>query len=136
MSVLSEEGTNVDLVNSSTVVSVNRPEGSVWGVVILNLKFSLQGLKSSLKVDLLLDDIGKSEFDVSWKIVVPAHVSGWAVQSSVSQVVVLAWKHHLEELLEVKSLVAIAVEEANQVMKFTVEAVVHSIVPQKVRHFS
>lgn len=117
MSVLSEERSDIDLVNSSAVVSINRSEGSVWGVVILDLEFPLESLKSSLKVDLLLDDRGKSKLNVSWKIVVSRHMSGWSVESSVSQEVVFTRKNNLQELLEANSLVSVAVEEHNQVVE-------------------
>lgn len=136
MTVLSEERSDVDLVNSAAVVSVDRSEGSVWAVVVLDLEFPLESLKSSLKVDLLLDDRGKSKLNVSWKIVVSGDMSGWSVKSSVSQEVVLAWEHNLEELLEANSLVSIAVEEHNQVVELRVKDVVDAIVSQEVCELS
>ena len=136
MAILSEESTHVDLVNSSTVVSVNRSEGSVWGVVVLAFEFSLKSFESSLKINFLLDDIGESEFDVSWEHVVSTNMSGWSVEGSVSQVVVFAWEHHLEELIVAESLVSIAVEENNKGVELTFTDVINCVVSKEVRQFS
>ena len=75
MSVLSEERSNVNLINSTTVVSVNRSESSVWGVIIRGLELSLERLKSSLKINFFFNYTGESEFNVSWEVVVSSNVS-------------------------------------------------------------
>ena len=77
----------------------------------MNLEFSLEAFKSSLEIDFFLNDIGQGELNVSWKVIVSANSSRWSIKGSISQEVVLAWKHHLEELLEVKSTVSVAVKE-------------------------
>ena len=136
MSILSEERTNVDLVDSSAVVSIDRSVSSVWGVVVLDLEFSLEGLKSSLEIDLLLDDSSKGKFDVSWEEVESSNMSGWSVEGSVSEVVVFAWQGNLEELLEGESLVSVAVEEQNQVGKFRVQDMVDSVISEEVGKLS
>ena len=136
MSILSEERTNVDLVDSSAVVSIDRSVSSVWGVVVLDLEFSLEGLESSLEIDLLLDDSSKGKFDVSWEEVESSNMSGWSVEGSVSEVVVFAWQGNLEELLEGESLVSVAVEEQNQVGKFRVQDMVDSVISEEVGKLS
>ena len=136
MSILSKERSNVDLVNSSTVVSINRSVSSVWGVVVLDFEFSLKGLESSLEINLLLDNSSKGKFDVPWKEVESSNVSGWSVEGSVSEVVVFAWEGNLEELLEGESLVSVAIEEQNQVGKFRVQDVVDSVISKEVGKLS
>lgn len=136
MTVLSEEGTNVDLVASSTVVSVDRSEGSVWGVVVLDFEFSLKRLESSLEVDFLFDNLSESKFDVSWELVVSSNMSGWSVEGSVSKVVIFAWENNLEELLEGESLVSVAIEEKDEGVEFTFTNVVDLVVSKEVGELS
>ena len=73
-------------------------------------------LKSSLKVNLLLDDITNAKLDVSWEGVVSSAGTGGSVKSSVSEVVVLTGKEDLEEFLETKSSVTIVVKEHHKSM--------------------
>jgi len=76
MSVLSKERSTVDLVNSPAVVSVHRSESGIGRVVKLQLELPLEGLESSLQVNLLLEDGAKSKLNVSGKILHPSNVSG------------------------------------------------------------
>lgn len=136
MSCLSQERPGVDLVDSAGVVPVDRPEGGVRGVVVLNFELSLESLESSLEIDFFLNDVSEGEFDVSWERVVPAYVSRWAVNGSVSKVVVLAGEDHLEELVVAESLVSIAVEEAKEGVELSLAYVIDLVVSKEVLEFS
>lgn len=63
-------------------------------------------------------------------------MSGWSVESSVSEVVVLAWEGDLEEFLEAKAVVAVAVEELNQDGEFGVKYMVDSVISEEVGELS
>ena len=102
----------------------------------MGFKFSLELFKSSLEIDFSFDNVCKSLFNVSWKRVVSANMSGWSVQGSVSEVVVFAWEHHLEELIVAESLVSIAVEENNKGVEFTFTDVINCVISKEVRQFS
>jgi len=136
VAVLSEEGTNVDGVDSTTVVSVDGSEGSEGRVVVLELHVSLEALESSLKVDLLLDDRGQGEFDVSRKVVVSSNSHGIPVEGNISKVVVLARKNHLDELLVGESSVSVAVKELDEGVGLGLRHVVDGVVSEEVADLS
>ena len=93
-------------------------------------------LEGSLEVDLLLNDVGDSKLNVSWKVVVSATSSGGSVKSSVSQVVVLAWEKHLEELLEGESSIAIVVKELHKGVGLRLSDMVDTIVSEEIADLS
>jgi len=91
MSSLSKERAYIYWIDSSTVVSINRSECSIWAVIILDLELSFQSLKSSLKINFLLNDSCNCKFNISWKIIISSNSSCSSVKSNVSQEVVFAW---------------------------------------------
>ena len=136
MSVLSEERANVDGVDSSTVVSINGSEGSEGRVVILDLELSLEGLESSLEIDLFLDDRSQSKLDVSGEVVVSSNSDSISVHCNVSEEVVLTGEHHLGELSEAESSVAIAVKELDEGVGLGLADMVDGVVSKEVAEFS
>ena len=73
-------------------------------------------LEGSLEVDLLLNDVGHGELNVSWEVVVPSNVTSWSVESQVSEEVVFAGEDHLDELIKAESSVTVVVEEHDKVV--------------------
>ena len=78
----------------------------------------------------------QSELDVSREMIVSANSSGWSVEGQVSEEVVLAWEHHLEELLEGKSAVTVVVEELHKGEGLGVRHMVDGVVSQEVNNLS
>ena len=97
MTLSLEEASQVVGVNTARVVSVDGPECCKWSVVKSEFKAALQGVQSTLQVDLLLNDFAEATLDVKWQAVVATHVVGTAVKSDVPQVVVSAWENELQE---------------------------------------
>ena len=132
MTLGSEEITNVNgIKDSGSGKSFNGIESSVSRVAGGVSEISLEGLKSSLKSNLLLDDIAHSGLNVSWEDLVGEHSWGNSHGGSVSEVVILAWEEHLDELIESESLVSITIEEGNEVVGLGVRNVVDSVVSQE-----
>lgn len=100
MALSLEEASKVVCVDAARVVSVDGSEGGHWTVIESEFKAALEGIKSALQVDLLLDDLAEGGLNVEWKAVVSANVVGTTIKSNVSQVVVSAWEDKLEEILE------------------------------------
>ena len=84
----------------------------------MKFKISLESFKSSLKIDLLFDNLSQGEFDVSWKVVVSSNSHSVPIEGDVSKIVVFAGKNHLDELLIGESSVSIAIKELDQSISF------------------
>lgn len=136
MTILSQEGTKINGGNDSRVVSIEGSEGSKWRVVVLKTAFSLAGLKSSLKIDFLFDNVCESEFDISWKGFVSRNSSRWSIEGHISKEVILTWQEHLKELLERESSVTIRVEELDKGIGFRFRYVVDGVVSEEVDNLS
>jgi hypothetical protein len=128
----SEELTKVEHGDwTGSCESLDRVEGGECREFGANSEVLLEGLKSSLKVDFLLDDLANCHLNVSreeltWK-------NRWSISgdSSISEIVVLAWQTHLDELIECESLVTIAIEETNKVVGLRFGNAKDSVVSQE-----
>jgi len=109
-----EEGTEVEGVNTAIVVFVDGAVGGEGGVVVSNLKVAFEDVKTSLEINLLLEDIDERSLDVPREVVVASNTEGGAVQSQVSQQIIFAGKKHLEEVLEGETTILVGVEESHE----------------------
>ena len=63
MSLCPEEATQVECIDASIIVLVDRSEGSKRGEVVSELECGLQDVETSLEVNLFLENIGQSTFN-------------------------------------------------------------------------
>jgi hypothetical protein len=113
----SEEFTDVDGVQDTLSCEfLNGVEGRVGGVIQQGSKILLKRLKSSLEGYLFLNNIGQGGLNFSWKDLVREDCWGNSDGGSISEVVVLAWQEHLDELVVRENFVSIIVKEGNEVV--------------------
>ena len=99
MATGSEEGAEVEGVDSSVVVAVDAAVGSERREIVADLKLSLEDIESAHQIDLLLEDVEDGTLNVVGEGVEATNAEGWAVKGDVSQEVVSAGKEHLEEAI-------------------------------------
>jgi len=136
MSISSKDISNFVLVDSTGSVSIDSVEGSEWRVVVVSLKFTFESFKSSLKINFSSDDRSDGLLDVSWERVVSSNSTGWSVEGTVSKEVILAWKEHLEELLEAEFTVTIAIKEVYKLISLRLTNMINLLISQEVDEFS
>ena len=135
VALVSEESAEVHGRDEATVVSVDGAEGSDGSVVEAELEVSLETLDSSREVDLLLEDGGDSVLDVNGQAVETADAHRRSIDGDVAENVVLAGEHDLDGLLEGESLVAITVEEADEVVGLALRNVSNAVISKEVDEF-
>ena len=135
VALVSEESAEVHGRDEATVVSVDGAEGSNGSVVEAELEVSLETLDSSREVDLLLEDGGDSVLDVNGQAVETADAHRRSIDGDVAENVVLTGEHDLDELLEGESLVAITVEEADEVVGLALRNVSNAVISKEVDEF-
>lgn len=103
MTSVFQEVSEIVGIDETIIVSIDSPEDSVVGVVVSELKISLVTIFLSLKIDFFLQNFGEISFDVPWKVVESSDSEGWSIEGHVSEEVVLAGEHDLDEILEGQS---------------------------------
>ena len=93
----SQEGAEVEGVDSSIVVAVDAAVSGERREVVADLELALEDVEASLQVDLLLEDVEEGALDVVGQTVEAADAEGWAIESDVPQKVVRAGQQHLQE---------------------------------------
>ena len=132
VALVSEESAEVDGRDKTAVVSVDGAEGRDGSVIEAELEVSLEAFDSSGEVDFLLEDGNDSVLDVDGQAVETADANRRSIDGDVAENVVLAGEHDLDELLEGESLVAIAVEEADEVVGLTLRNVSDAVFSEEV----
>ena len=69
-----EEGAQIEGVDTSIVVLVDRSVGSVGREIVADFEITLEDVQSSLEVDFLLEDVKEGQLDVAGEAVVAANV--------------------------------------------------------------
>ena len=107
MTTVAEEGSEVESVDSSVVVTIDTAVSSKGREVVSGLEFALEEIKSAGKVDFLLEDVEDGSLDIVRERVEAANAEGRSVKSDVSQEVVSAGKEHLKEAIAKKYMMRI-----------------------------
>ena len=95
MALALEEASQIESVDAAIIILVNRSEGSQWRVVVPEFEASLQGIQSTLQIDFLLNDLNNHSLNIEGEAIEPTHESSSAIESTVPQEVVSAWKEEL-----------------------------------------
>ena len=107
MTTVAEEGSEVESVDSSVVVTIDTAVSSKGREVVSGLEFALEEIKSTGEVDFLLEDVEDGSLDIVRERVEAANAEGRSVKSDVSQEVVSAGKEHLKEAIAKKYMMRI-----------------------------
>jgi hypothetical protein len=92
-----EEGRKVTVRDEARVVTVDRAEGLVHGVIAPVLKVALHAFELTLESQLLLDDLDYSALDLTRQRVKAADSHRGSVQGHRPKTVILARQEHLQE---------------------------------------
>jgi len=107
VTTVAEEGSEVESVDSSVVVTIDTAVSSKGREVVSGLEFALEEIKSTGEVDFLLEDVEDGSLDIVRERVEAANAEGRSVESDVSQEVVSAGKEHLKEAIAKKYMMTI-----------------------------
>lgn len=132
VALVSEESAEVDSRDEAAVVAVDRAEGSDSSVVEAELEVSLETLDSSGEVDLLLEDSSDGVLNIDGQAIETADAHGRSIDGDIAEHIILARQQDLDELLEGESLVAVAVEEADEVVGLALRNVRDTVVSKEV----
>lgn len=136
MTTVAEEGSEVESVDSSVVVTIDTAVSSKGREVVSGLEFALEEIKSTGEVDFLLEDVEDGSLDIVRERVEAANAEGRSVESDVSQEVVSAGKEHLEEVLERKTTIFVRVKEADKAVGLGLGSAEVTLVSEEVEDFS
>ena len=73
MTLLSQEGSQVALIDGSLCVAIDSLESCIRREVVAILKLSLQSIESSCHFDFSLKNACNASLDIQWKILIPGH---------------------------------------------------------------
>lgn len=111
-----EEGRKVTVRDEARVVTVDRAEGLVHGVIAPVLKVALHAFELTLESQLLLDDLDYSALDLTRQRVKAADSHRGSVQGHRPKTVILARQEHLQEVLEAQAAVVVTIEKLDELV--------------------
>jgi len=107
VATVTEEGSEVESVDSSVVVTIDAAVSGEGREVVSHLELTLEDVKTTGEVDFLLEDVEEGSLDIVRERVETANAEGRSVKSDVSQEVVSAGEEHLEEAIAKKKSISI-----------------------------
>lgn len=106
MTAGAEEGSEVESINASIVVLVNGAESRESRVVIADFEVMLEGIKTTLQVNFLLDNVEERVLNVVREGVEATNTVRGAVEGHIAEEVVLARQEHLQVTIKKKKKVS------------------------------